>query len=223
MPRRGENIFKRKDGRWEARYVRGYTPDGRKLYGPVYAKTYRDVKDRQLLYTMRPPEKIRESGIIIEELMQEWLNSQHQIKISSYQKYKTIVQNHISDKLGKLPVRCISQQLLKQFTDSLVTEKHLSAETVNQIPIVLGMGFKYARERYNVTVPEIHFLKTSKAAMRVLTPSEQQILVRKLIEKKDVFSFGILLALYTGLRVGEVCALKWGDITENSIHISKTM
>lgn len=44
MPRRGENIYKRKDGRWEARYIKQHSPEGRTVYGYLYAKTYRDVK-----------------------------------------------------------------------------------------------------------------------------------------------------------------------------------
>lgn len=47
MPRRGENIFKRKDGRWEARYVKEIMLDGTKKYGSVYAKTYTEVKQKQ--------------------------------------------------------------------------------------------------------------------------------------------------------------------------------
>ncbi|MDE5993979.1 MAG: site-specific integrase, partial [Oscillospiraceae bacterium] len=204
--------------------IKEYAPDGRKKYGSVYARSYREVKAKQQLCVIQPSEHMKKSDVRIDELMQEWLNSnRYQIKVSSYQKYQTIVRNHISDKLGKLPVKCISAQLLTQFSDSLITEKHLSAETVNQILIVLGMGFKYAREHYQVTMPQIHFLKTSKANMRVLTPSEQQTLVKRLIEREDIFSFGILLALYTGLRVGEVCALRWEDISENSMHIGKTM
>lgn len=40
MARRGENIYKRGDGRWEGRYIRGRTPEGRAQYGYVYAATY---------------------------------------------------------------------------------------------------------------------------------------------------------------------------------------
>ena len=49
MPKRGENIFKRKDGRWEARYIVEITIDGRKRYGSVYAPTYREVKAKACL------------------------------------------------------------------------------------------------------------------------------------------------------------------------------
>lgn len=47
MPRRGENIYKRKDGRWETRYLKEITVDGKKKYGSVYAKSYAEVKAKQ--------------------------------------------------------------------------------------------------------------------------------------------------------------------------------
>lgn len=47
MPRTGENIYKRKDGRWEARYIKSYE-NNKARYGYLYAKTYRDVKNKLL-------------------------------------------------------------------------------------------------------------------------------------------------------------------------------
>lgn len=49
MSRKGENIYKRKDGRWEGRYIKGRDRLGKALYGYVYSKTYRDVK-KQISY-----------------------------------------------------------------------------------------------------------------------------------------------------------------------------
>lgn len=46
MPRKGENIFKRKDRRWEGRYIKGRSAQGRAVYGYVYAKIYADVKKK---------------------------------------------------------------------------------------------------------------------------------------------------------------------------------
>lgn len=47
MPRLGENIRKRKDGRWEARYIRQYNSDDKAIYSSVYEKTYFEVKKKQ--------------------------------------------------------------------------------------------------------------------------------------------------------------------------------
>lgn len=46
MPRKGENIYKRKDGRWEGRYLKSRSPSGKAQYGYIYAKTYREVKEK---------------------------------------------------------------------------------------------------------------------------------------------------------------------------------
>lgn len=43
MPKKGENIYRRKDGRWEGRYIKGYHADGKARYGYVYGKTYSEV------------------------------------------------------------------------------------------------------------------------------------------------------------------------------------
>lgn len=48
MPRKGENIYRRKDGRWEGRYVKSRTKDGKALYGYIYGKTYAEVKKKRL-------------------------------------------------------------------------------------------------------------------------------------------------------------------------------
>ena len=46
MSRRGENIYKRKDNRWEGRYIKGYDYKGKAQFGYVYAKTYREVREK---------------------------------------------------------------------------------------------------------------------------------------------------------------------------------
>lgn len=224
MPRRGENIFKRKDGRWEARYVKEVAFDGTKKYGSVYAKTYREAKAKQLLCINQPSANIKKSAETVDDIMWEWLEqNKHQLKISSYQRYSITIQNHISKYLGKIQLKHLTTHTVAVFTDELLTNKQLSRETINQILIVLGMGLEYAKTQYRTIVPEVHLLKSTKHNTRVLSVSEQQILVRYLLSEDSIFSFGILLALYTGMRIGELCALKWEDFSENGIQVNKTM
>lgn len=223
MPRHGENIFKRKDGRWEARYVKEIALDGTKHYGSVYARTYKEVKVKQQLCINEPQLCRNKSSMTISDLMTEWLHEcKNQLKISSFQKYSAIFANHIAKRLGELPLKHLTPLIVMDFTDSLLSEG-LSRETVNLVLIVLGMGLTAAKEKFKFPVPEIHLLKTSKPPTRVFTGLEQQLMVQHLLSRNDIFSFGILLTMYTGLRIGEVCALKWDDITDNTIHIRKTM
>ena len=61
--------------------------------------------------------------------------------------------------------------------------------------------------------------------MRILSQAEQSLLTEYLLKESSNTVIGIFLSLYTGLRVGEVCALKWENISfrDNCIHVHKTM
>lgn len=223
MARHGENIFKRKDGRWEARYIKEIALDGTKKYGSVYAKTYREVKLKQQAFILEPQKSAKYADLTVGRIMDEWLcESKNQLKISTRQKYEGIVKNHISELLGNLPVKLLTTQIIAEFTDKLLSE-NLSRESVNQVLIILGTGLVFAKEKYKISAPEVHLLKTAKPRTRVLSDNEQQNLVQRLLSRNDVYSFGILLALYTGVRIGELCALRWEDISENTIHVRGTM
>ena len=74
MPRRGNNIYKRKDGRWEARYVKCISADGKKLYGSVYGKTYAEAKEKQALFIQNHLSTHKLTTVTLSGLMHEWLN-----------------------------------------------------------------------------------------------------------------------------------------------------
>ncbi len=223
MPRRGENIYKRKDGRWEARYVKEITADGKKKYGSVYASSYKKVKAKKQLYILQPTENHNPIRITVTELIAEWLNSmKNQVKPCTYQKYECVCRNHIISDLGTIAVRHISRFTIMSFTERLL-EKNLSSKTVNDILIVLGLALKYAQESYSITVPKINYVKEHQREMRVFSVQEQQIITEYLLKQIDIHKFVVLLTLYTGMRIGELCALRWDDITDEYIVINKTM
>lgn len=223
MPKRGENIYKRKDGRWEARYVKEITADGKKKYGSVYASSYKEVKAKQQLCILQPTENHNLIRITVTELIAEWLSSmKNHVKPCTYQKYECVCRNHIISDLGTIAVRYISRFTIMSFTEKLL-EKNLSTKTVNDILIVLGLALKYAQETYSITVPKINYVKEHQREMRVFSAQEQRVITEYLLQQIDIHKFGVLLALYTGMRIGELCALRWDDITDEHIVINKTM
>ena len=223
MPRRGENIYKRKDGRWEARYVKEITADGKKKYGSVYANSYKEVKAKQQLCILQPAENHNSISITVSQLIAEWLgNIKNRVKLGTYQKYECVCRNHIISDLGSTAVRYVSRFTIMSFTERLL-EKNLSAKTVNDILIVLSLALKYAQETYSITALKINYVKESKKKMRVLSMQEQQVITEYLLQQIDIHHFGVLLALYTGMRIGELCALQWDNITDEHIVINKTM
>lgn len=222
MPRRGENIYKRKDGRWEARFVKEITIDGKKKYGSVYGHSYSEAKQKQKIHIFNPQIIETKNIATVESVMKNWLYlTKHKTKYSTFVKYETIINNHIIPELGKINVNMLTAKHISEFIDKLIGS--FATTTVNNILIVLEMGFDYAEEEYNIKCPKISLLKQTKQEMRVLSRSEQQTLIRYIRNNDDCYSFGILFALFTGVRIGELCALQWDDIKDNKIHISKTM
>ena len=55
MPRKGENVYKRKDGRWEGRYIKSRNSAGKAVYGYVYARSYRELKTKQGVHAPDSP------------------------------------------------------------------------------------------------------------------------------------------------------------------------
>lgn len=228
MARRGEAIYKRKDGRWEARYVQEIRLDGTKKYGSIYGKSYLEVKEKRQEF-LKKNEKIAPSFLTIDILIEEWLFSiRNQVKKSSYVKYQSLAHNHINNHLGNLRVRNLTTSTIIKFTDLQLHHGNknsgpLTKKTVNDILLILKMALKYAKMTYNITIPHIPLLRDSKKEAATLDEQDVSRLIEYLSEDIDLIKFGILLALYTGMRIGEVCALKWTDVKENHIYVSKTL
>ena len=226
MPRRGENIFKRKDGLWEARYVKGVDEFGKKKYGSVYAHSYREVKDKRQdivsKITLISP-SISVQRMLLNHLIEEWLYlNQGRLKASTYQKYKSLFEKHIKREIGGYPVVYLTPVILKRYADRK-HENGLEPQTVNGILTFIGGCLKYANRQYGIAQTSIIYLKTATKEMRVLSRDEQQRLVNFLLIDTDIYKLGVLVALYTGIRIGELCALQWKDIQDNTIKINKTM
>ena len=232
MSKKGLNIYKRKDNRWEARYIKGYRSNGTVIYGYCYAKTYREAKQkaeqaRANLLMGKPvgtaPNKRRFS-----HYCDEWLKlNRNKIKESTYVKYNAILQKHIKPKLGGFLVQSLSSLVVEQFSHELLYEQKLSAKTVKDILTMLHSIIKYTARQIPESLPiiEIVYPKIPKNEMRVLSREEQTRFVSYLLQDTDECKFGVLLALMTGMRIGEVCALRWENISlsDKTIKVDSTM
>ena len=229
MPRRGESIYKRKDGRWEARYVYFVGADGKKKYRSVYADSYRGVKEKRQQLITEPICPCRSVSLTVSELMKQWLNHiQHGVKRSTYYKYEGLARNHILPQLGWMTLPSIAREDLERFAENRHLHGNcrggvLSAKTVNDILVVLGLAFSFAETEYGLSLPKVRYLREEKKEARVLSKEEQEMLTAELLLDMDLFKFGILLTLHTGIRIGELCALLWEDIKGDHLVINKTM
>ena len=241
MARRGENIYKRKDGRWEARVIRGYNEHSKAIYAYFYGRTYKEVKEKifaPLPYVGSNAESIPQRDdetLLFGSLLDRWLdNSKIKFKESSYVKYFNLINNHIKPSLGKHPLPSVNNVELSKFVaDKLKgkcdhSNRKLSEKTVKDIISVIKSALRYARDESlmsaNVNI-NIVLPKERAKDMRVLSTDEQTDLEKYLCADMNENKLGILVCLYTGLRVGEICALKWSDISfENgTLTVRRTM
>lgn len=228
---KGENIFKRKDGRWEARYVRGRELSGKICYGYCYGKTYKEAKEKvtkcrsSVMTGQIPP--LRGQRHRFAFYCQEWLCfGKSKWKESTFLKYESMVSRHICPKLGGVDPLGLRADVVEELSRQLMDEG-LSPKTVKDILAVLRSILKYTAKQFPGLFPQIdvEYPRSEKKEMRVLTREEQGRFVRYLLTDMDECKFGILLALYTGLRIGEVCALRWENIslTDRTLRVGATM
>lgn len=172
--------------------------------------------------------------ITYNQILDMWLKScSLRVKRSSYVRYCHIVDSHIREKLGCLEVSEIDNACLENYVSYLLNEGRidknggLSPKTVSDILCIIKNSLKYAQANGITTrcCGELISVKRSGKGMRILTKSEQSTITDYLTTGADGVKFGILLSLYAGLRIGEVCALKWEDIdtSEGIVSVRHTL
>ncbi len=222
MARHGENIRKRKDGRWEGRYSVYSEEKGKKVYRSVYGSTYEKTKEKLFAYKEKeknPSNAFLQTDYFLSSVPQrllfvtaaeQWLSGVKKTKKpSTYVKYRQIFRKHLEQVFLKAE--------LTELTASYVSDRipeHISESMSKSIYCVLNQILNYASRQYSITIPNLKRPVTMKKSkpVEILSRKEQEKLLSALRQKQGFFSAAVSLCLYTGLRLGEVCALKWSDI-----------
>lgn len=157
------------------------------------------------------------------EWLNIWLNNyiKPSAKERTYIRYEQLIRTHIAPKIGDMDVNDLTPIVLQSFVTELLssgndkTGKGLSANTVNAIISVLQNSLRtahllgYLRE---YTANMIKRPKLKERKIECFTLAEQKKIESAVFDSKKTKMFGIVLCLYTGLRVGELIALQWKDI-----------
>lgn len=215
MPRMGVNIRKRKDGRYEGRYADGYKSDGTVKYHSVYGKTYSEVK--QKLYGAVSGklslESIPQSKLLVSQVSYMWLKSKKTyIKQSTYSHYLSVVEKHINTNFKNTRITELTDSTIQNF--SAILMQTLKPKTVRDILTVFEQILNYAAEQglCNKLLAKIKLPKENVSTMKILSPKEQQRLITFLKLGLDLQKLGVLICLFTGMRLGEICGLRWEDV-----------
>ena len=172
-----------------------------------------------------------------QELLTEWLENyeKERVKQRTYVRYQGIIDLHLIPELGDIEITQLGRKRIQEFLAKKKKDGNkkqaglqLSAASINLMHSILNMALEYACDMELLeTNPCIRLKRVPENGKKVeaFTKDEQYLIEAKIAGSNDRQKFGILLCLYTGLRIGELLALEWDDVDlENGIlSVSKTV
>ena len=235
------SIRKRKDGRWEGRYVVGHDPiTGKMISRNVLGKTQAEVKEklRTAIENSKRLDYTQTGKYTVGQWMDEWFEAYAKVKVrpSSHQTYKGYIENHIKPNIGDIPIEKLTSLQLQKFYRLLLTEgripriesekqpRGLSAKTVRNINQVISSAMDMAvRHKLILSNPTegCELPKVEHREMKTL-PAEQLGAFLREAKESGVYEL-YYMDLATGLRRGELLGLKWEDIDLQNgiIHVRR--
>lgn len=148
------------------------------------------------------------------KIMDEWLLYQSgRVKPTTHAAYETVVRRHLKPEFGENYPQEITNQAVETFRRKLLA-RGLAPSTVRTVLSVLRSAVRFGR-RYGCAASDEDFPRApggARAPVPVMSPAEQQRLLQVLPQTGDRRALGVLICMYTGLRVGEICGLRWGDV-----------
>lgn len=201
--RTGQNIYKRRDGRWEARVPLGKKADGRPHFKYLYASTYREVLLQKNNYEKTISLKNTQviSNALFSDAAYNWLlNSARRWKPSTYIKYKNCLEKYILPQWKKYYVRDIQQGTYDRLMEFL--QQELSGGSIRTINTIISGILKHTLNYLPVkctgTVSD-----HAKRPLDILSDGESCRLLAYLEDSNDLISIGIRLTLFSGIRLGD--------------------
>ena len=170
-----------------------------------------------------------------EEWLGIWLENyiKPSVKVRTYERYALIIDKHISTDIGKREITELSALVLQNFITKLLengnckTGNGLSANSVNAVISVLQSSLQTAHMigvANEYTADKIKRPKISERPIECFSMKEQKQIEQAVLNGNKDKLYGILLCLYSGLRIGELIALHWSDIdfTKGILTVSKS-
>ena len=196
-----QSLYKRKDGRWEARIIVEYDSNGKAKYKYLYAKTYSEVKAKMICVHS----SIESSTTIItnkeasyESWLIRWLQSKKiHVKSSTYIRYRNIIESHIIPALGKYPINRIGTSMMENFVSNKLTHGRLdgngglSPKTISDMLTIIKESFKYAQVSGALTVCRFDGICFKQNANGLQTSSNMTSSPGALSLRQIFASFGI--------------------------------
>ena len=240
-PQGDGTIRKRSDGRWEGRIIVGHKDNGKPMYKSVFGKTQKSTLKElhKLIDLYRDVELTEDSRMTLGEWMDKWLDEYmvFSVRESTLQGYRTMVKNQVKRFLGDKQLSSLTTADIQKFYNKI--KKHGRIETdrngtheladsmVRMIHMMLHEALDVAvRERLipknttnGTTIP-----KNNYPEKQILDDAQLEIFLDVIKQEEHWYDF-FYLEIMTGLRRGEICALKWSDVDfeESKLKVQRSV
>ena len=223
-------VRKRTDGRWEGRIVIGHKDDNSPIYKSVFAKTQKELmpKLRQAIEDYQGADFSEDSNITLNEWMDKWLAeyAEPALRQSTVTGYKRNIKNHIKPALGNKQLRFITSRDVQKFYNSLSRKevnkvgnhKTLADSTIRAIHMLLHEILDSAVKAnliFKNPADGAKIPKNNYAPKRILNEEQLEIFMKAILDEPMWHDF-FYTEITTGLRLGEICGLKWSDLDESA-------
>ncbi len=230
------SLRKRNNGTWEGRYTIGYDALGKQKQISLYGKTRAEVarKLNEKTAAIQNGTYIIPRDHTLLEWLGIWLTTYAYIKVrpSTYASYQAYINNHIAPFLGGVKLQKLTTEQLQLFFNNKVKSGRLdgkgglSPKTIRNMYNMLHEALRQAvtNKYLSINVSEGVVLPTPQLpTIVVFKPEEQQAILKAC--RKERLGFAIELDFMTGLRIGELCALKWRDFdfSEKLFTVQRTL
>ena len=220
--RRGNNegsIYQREDGRWTAAYY----AQGKRKY--VYAPTRDAVakKLRDIQFKIDRGEFVEPSAVTVEQWLSVWLReyAAPAVRPSTFAAHTSVVNSHLIPALGKVKLQGLRAEHIQIFINEQVRQGYAPATVKRQLAtlkVSLNQAVKnqliFRSPADAVTLP-----KQEQKTIECLSVEEVTLLLPALPENTHGRALHFILG--TGLRVAELCGLRWCDIDSDAIHVNQ--
>ncbi len=219
---------------WEARYTVGFDPGtGKQVQKSVSGKTQKEVaqKLKELTAALDAGTYIAPSKVTVGQWLDVWQEDYLvNVRPSTVTSYEATIRNHIKPRIGAIRLESLTTHDIQEFYNSLRTpsenRKALSSKTIKNIHGILHHALQQAMlNNYIRTNPSNSCVIPRATKKKVKPLNEYQIADFLKAIKGHKYESMFLVALFTGIRQGEVCGLQWGcvDFDDGTILIDKQL
>ena len=178
---------------------------------------------------------MEKTGMRYKDWLREWLEKKRAlVKEATWANYSVAVMNHIMPVLGEYDIAEITEERMQETVLYWLRRGRLDGcgglpqKTVKDLVTIIKDSLHMAYKKLGLPMPEINIIYPSAGIspqVEALTAEQQKAVIAAVLQEFNSRTFGILMCLYTGMRIGELCALQWSDIDMKNgiLTVSKTV